>query len=969
MIKPPMTNSTSSAATRPFKTALLFAALAATTAFAQAPQPRITRAIDNTSRATIPGTLSPRALPASDVGALPASTKLQGITLVFSRTPAQQAALDALVAAQQNPSSPQYHQWLTPAQFGAQFGVADSDIAATEAWLQQQGFTINGVSNSRDRIHFSGTEGQVESAFATQLHNFKSGSQTHFAPATALSVPSALASSVLTVENLSSFRPKPHVRLAPAQPKLTTSQSGDHILTPLDIATIYDVKAAYNAGYTGANQSIAIIGESLIAPADITSFQTAIGLPAKPPITMLVPNTGTADFSEGDEAESDLDLEYSGSIAKGATIYFVYSGSDTNAGVFPNSLEYAVDENVAPIISSSYGQCELFLASGEYASLNGTLEQAAVQGQTVLNAAGDDGSTDCFGDQGTQGITLAQVEQIAVDYPASSQYVTALGGTEFLTSAVAAGNNTYFAAPTSTDIVSSALSYIPEQVWNDDAAAAPGGVDFLLDSGGGGVSTLTPRPTWQANVPGIPAGTFRLVPDISLDASNYNAPYAFCSSDPTAYNTGQLASCTSGLRDAYSQSFTLAGGTSFATPIFAGMLAIINQSQNSTGQGLINPTLYTLASNPTTYASAFHDTTVAGNQCLAGTAYCSSTGASEYAATTGYDEASGLGSVDLYKLLTAWPQAAAALLLPTSTTLTPATTIPTAGTSDAITITVSPIAATGTVTLTVDSVALAPLTLIAGTATYSFTSVTPGTHTIVAAYSGNVGYAPSTATLIFVVGGTSTGSATLTGTNVTVGQAGSASSTLTLTPANGYVGNFTFDTIDISNINSPATSLIYACASSPANIAITSAAVGTSSIVFTTGVTSTSCPAGAIPLVRGATVKFANGKTLKVIVHNDPASVPHKPSPLGPASSGIAAAGLLIAGIFTRRSRKLRSCLAICFLAVLGLALSGCSNKAASTATTIGPEAPQGVYAVILTGNDVNNPAIAAEATFTLTIN
>ena len=965
-MKFPMMNS----AARQLKTSLFaaLAVLASTAALAQTPQPRITRAIENASRVALPGTLSPRALPANDIGAVPASTKLQGITLVFSRTPEQQAALDALVAAQQNPASPQYHQWLTPAQFGAQFGVAASDIAATEAWLQQQGFTIDGVSNSRDRIQFSGTEGQVESAFATQLHYFKSGSETHFAPATALSIPSALGSSVLTISNLSNFRARPHMRRSPvAQPKLTSSQTGSHFLTPLDIATIYDVNAAYSAGYTGANQSIAIIGQSLIAPADITTFQTAIGLPVKPPVTILVPNTGTATAYSGDEEESDIDLEYSSGVAKGATVYFIYTGSSTSAGVFPDSLAYAVDNKVAPIISSSYGECEPVLGSAEYASLNAILEQAATQGQTVISAAGDDGSTDCFGES----TNLTQEEALAVDFPASSQYVTGLGGTEFLTADVAAGNNTYFAPATTSDVVSSALSYIPEQVWNDDAAvvANGGSAADLLDSGGGGVSILTPRPTWQMGVPGIVGGSFRLVPDISLDASNNNAPYALCSSDPSALNSGQESSCTSGLRDAYSQDFTIAGGTSFAAPIFAGMLAIINQSQNSTGQGLINPTLYTLASTPATYSSAFHDTTVAGNQCLAGTAYCSTTGASEYAATTGYDEASGLGSIDLYKLLTAWPKSGAAALLATTTTLSAATTIPAAGATDVITIAVGPIAATGTVTLTVDSVAQAPLNLANGTATYSFSSAVAGSHTIVATYSGSVLYAPSSATLILDVGGTSGGSVTLTGTNVTVGQSGSASSTLTLTPSNGYVGTFEFLTIDIANINSPSTQLTYACASSPANIAITGAAAGTSSIVFSTGVTSSNCPSGSIPLVKGATGRFANGTRVNVIAGNGPASAPHKPAPLGPASSGLAAAGLLIAGIFSRRSRKLRSCLAICFLAALGLALSGCSNNATSPVTPVTAESPQGIYAVILTGSDVNNPGVAASATFTLTVN
>ena len=961
MIKPPMKN------LKTLLTALSILA-AATIASAQTPQARITHAIDNASRATIPGSLSPRALAANDIGAVPASTKLQGITLVFSRTPAQQSALDALVAAQQNPASPQYHQWLTPAQFGAQFGVAASDIAATEAWLQQQGFTIDGVSNSRDRIHFSGTEAQVESAFATQLHYFKSGAETHFAPASALSIPAALASTVLSVENLSDFRPRPQsVKSARAvRPNFTQAQSGGIALTPGDVATIYDINAAYSAGYTGAGQSIAIVGQSAIIPGDITAFQTAVGITPKAPNQVLVPGTGTSvinPFGAGDEGESDLDLEYSSSIAKGATIFFVYTGNSTNTnGVF-TSVQYAIDENIAPIISESYGGCEQAQTTSFINQFNAILEQGAAQGQTIVNASGDSGSTDCFG---TTGFTAAQQEAVAVDFPGSSQYVTAIGGSEFPPAFTASGNTTYFAAAGSSDVLSSAKSYIPEQVWNDDA------VEGGPASGGGGTSIYTPRPSWQSGTIGgvsIPAGSFRLVPDVSLDASNYSAPYLFCSSDSSDWATQangatppyQESSCTSGLYDSYSGYLTAAGGTSFATPIFAGMVAIINQARGyTTGQGLINPTLYTLASNPTTYGSAFHDINTGGNQCLSGTSStCSTAGAAVYAATTGYDEASGLGSVDLYKLLTAWPASSTDALIQTTTTLSAATTIPAVGVADPITINVTantlPVA-TGTVTLTVDGVALPPLTLTAGVATYSFSSAAAGSHVIVATYAANGVYAASSSTLIISVGGsTSTGgSVTLTASNVTVAQGSSASSTLTLTPSGGYAGTFEFLTI-----NAP-TNLIDACVGQPANIVITGTAPGTSSIAIFTNIAN--CPSGSVPLVKGATGTFANGAKVRIIAGSAPAPSPS--GPLSPATSGIAFAGLLLAGIFGRRSRKLRAGLAICILGVLGLALSGCSNGT----VTAPPLAPKGTYQLSLTGADSVNTGVVATANFTLTI-
>ena len=645
--------------------AVLFfaAALLPAQSTAQTLARRIVSAIDSSSRVTLPGSRPTRALVANDIGAVPQDTRLEGMTLVFSRSAAQQADLDALIAAQQDPASPQFHQWLTPAQFGARFGMADSDLAAAENWLQQQGFTIDSVSPSRDRIHFSGSAAQSNAAFATELHYYRDpaetqlGAQPHMAPSTDISLPAALQPIVIGVANLSGFRP--HAQMVQGvRPNFTSAVTGNHYMTPGDVATIYDINNAYNSTYIGTGQSIAIVGQSAIVTTDITRFQTAAGLPTKLPTLVLEPGTGTSTIYSGDESESDLDVEYSGAIAKGATIYFVYTGNG-NFGTF-DALDYAVQTDLAPIISASYGSCEPGLGSANYATYNGDLQQAATQGQTVVSASGDAGSSDCYGEYTpvSSSTNTANNEQLAVDFPASSQYVTALGGTEFPAADVASGSNPYWAAANGTDVVASALSYIPEQVWNDDSLTVG------LASGGGGASIYTARPSWQANtVPGISSiiGAFRLVPDISLDSSPLNAPYAYCTSDTTSWASGQVSSCTSGFRDSNSSGdLTVAGGTSFAAPIFAGMVAILNQAKGYTGgQGLINPTLYALASNPVTYSgtitSAFHDITVGSNECLAGTNYCSGLPLTDYAAGTGYDEASGLGSVDFFNLLTAWP--------------------------------------------------------------------------------------------------------------------------------------------------------------------------------------------------------------------------------------------------------------------------------------------------------------------------
>ncbi len=669
------------------------------TSLAQTPAARITTEIDNSERVAIQGTHQPRARAENDAGPVPLGTKLQGISIVFSRSAAQEADLQALIAAQQNPASPLYHKWLTPEEFAARFGVADSDIAKVESWLEQQGFSVDGVSRSKNRITFSGTVGQVAAAFGTELHYYKVNSETHFAPAGDISVPAALSSLVQTVSNLSTFRPKPHVRFRAPQPatrpNFTSSQTGSHFLTPKDVATIYDINPAYTAGYNGAGRSIAIVGQSAIVLSDIENFQRAAGLTVKDPTQILVPNSGVSTIYSNDEAESDLDLEYSGGIATGATIYFVYVGSNLNYSVL-DSITYAVDNLIAPVISITYGECETGMSAGDYSSQNGVLAQAATFGQTVIAASGDDGSTDCYGETG---LSTSQQEALAVDFPGSSQYVTDIGGTEFPAADVASSNTTYWEpASGSSDVISSALSYIPEQVWNDDDPTSG------LSSGGGGVSSLTtPRPSWQTGVTGIPAGNFRLVPDISLDSSPNNAGYLYCSSDPT---TGITGSCSNGFRDSNDQYLTVAGGTSFAAPIFAGMVAIINQKLNSTGQGPINPTLYTLAANSTTYASAFHDITSGGNECTAGSNYCSATSGSQtnYLATPGYDEASGLGSIDFYNLLTAWPTPTTA-----SFTVGGSATNVTAGSSEPSTITVTPSGGfTGQVAVTCPAASLPP---------------------------------------------------------------------------------------------------------------------------------------------------------------------------------------------------------------------------------------------------------------------
>ena len=940
------------------------------------PQPRITSPIDASSRATLAGSRPPRAAAADDLGAVPGSLQLHGISLLFSRSPAQQAALDALVAAQQNPASSLYHQWITPDQYAAQFGVADSDLAAAKSWLEQQGFSIDSISRSRNRILFSGTAAQVASAFGAPLHYYLTPAtplqpaQKHFAPSADLTLPSALASSVLAIGNLSDFHLLPHILRSapqPAQPRFTSSQTGAHYLTPGDLATIYDITPAYSSGYTGSNQSIAVIGQSAVNLSDIANFQAAVNIPGKTPIVVLVPGSGTSEvYADGDEAESDLDLEYSSTIARGAQVYFVYTGNSNNFGAF-NSIEYAVDEKIAPIISSSYGDCEPNLGQSSYTELNTFLEQAASQGQTVVSAAGDSGSTDCYGEYKT----VAQNEQLAVDFPASSQYVTGVGGTEFPSADIGSGNNTYFDAQSSTDIVSSAKSYIPEMVWNDDVAATADSCNAKVPvadcdpvaSGGGGVSIFTAQPSWQTGTiagVAVPNNGKRMVPDIAMTASPFNAPLAFCTSDSTFWESGQKASCTNGLRDSSSGDLTVGGGTSFEAPTFSALVAIINQAKNSTGQGVLNSTLYSLAAT-SAYATAFHDITSGGNQCLSGTNYCASPGTTDYPATTGYDEASGLGSIDFFNLLNAWPNSTGSSLLASSITLTAATITPASGAADTITITVAPVTSTtlvpsGSISLAVDGGPSATIPLTNGVATYSFSSTTLGAHVLTATFPSDTVFAASTATLTLNVGGSSTPgyfNVTVGSPSMTVTPGGSATGTLTLTPSGGFTG-----TVTLTSSGLPLDACLVV---SPASASITSAAAATASYTIYTSSNSCSGAAAARPGVRNASSNTPRR----------PGS-PFKQLPL-PASL---AGAILLLTLRRRRSRDLASRLLTASLTLAlvlafslsGLALTGCggsTSTATNNTTTTTNDTPAGTYVITITGT---SGATTSAATIVLTV-
>jgi hypothetical protein len=610
-------------------------------AFAQDPgQDRIVQAIDNASRAALQGNVRPMFRPENDLGRADGSLRLENISLRFELTESRQSALTALLDDLQNPFSPSFHHWLTPEQFAGQFGLSQNDLNKVVAWLEGQGFTVTWKARSRTWVSFSGTASQVQTAFQTEIHNFSFHDATYYANATEPSLPSALAGVVLAIHGLDNYPLKPAgvVRKVSAglTPAFTSYISGNTYVAPGDFAVIYDLNSLYSAGIDGTGQSIAVMGQTDLysdpsgANSDITAFRNAAGLPPNSPQVVLIPGATDPGVVSDDIGEASTDVEWAGAVARKATIVFVNGGAK---GV-GKALQYAIDNKTAPVISISYGECESMLGSANLTALANLAQQANAQGQTLVAAAGDTGPAGCEGGLST----IAATTGLAVNWPSSLPYVTGLGGTEFHE-----GSGVYWIADTNgVDVPLSALSYIPEMAWND--TSSPSNTQHELLAGGGGASAYFSKPSWQTGT-GVPNDAARDVPDLSLNSSLFHDPSLLC----------VQGSCVEGFRDSQ-QDLTVGGGTSVAAPCFAGMVALINQKMNTPeGQGNINPILYSLAA---TAPAAIHDITSGNNivPCSPGSTDCPGAAPFQfgYSGGAGYDQATGLGSVDAFDLVEAW---------------------------------------------------------------------------------------------------------------------------------------------------------------------------------------------------------------------------------------------------------------------------------------------------------------------------
>jgi subtilase family serine protease len=950
-------------------------------------QNRLPQAIPaNSQRVAISGTLSKRVFASTDLGAAASDRPLQSLSLRFSMTPAQSAALTQLLANQQNPSSPQYHQWLTPAQFGAEFGLSSADLATVTGWLQSQGFTVTGVANGRQFVTFTGTVGQVNQAFGVSIHNVSYQGEQHVAALTEASLPAPLANVVADVTGLNDFHPRARIkrRVVPANAQYAGANSYGNLIAPGDFYTIYNESSLLNAAtpINGSGVTIGVMGQVDVYTQDLTAFRTAAGLSTSnlPTTVTEGPSPGQPTIAEcestspptscGDLDESSLDLEWSGAVAPAASILFV-----TGEDVFADSMTQAIDQNLAPILTVSYGGCESQFDYGSVTtgSLNALFEQANAQGQTVLGPAGDSGATDCD----DSGVTYAS-NGLAVDFPASSPYVTAVGGTEF-----DEGGGTYWGTTNGTN-GGTALSYIPEQPWNEFYEVYGGVFEGLDDGGGGGgVSILFSKPSWQTGN-GVPADSSRDVPDVAYSASANHDPYLVC----------VLELCTNGgfsYTDTGGTEYNVFGGTSVATPEFAATLALVEQKTGAR-LGNVNPTIYGLANS--SYASTvFHAKTSGGTNaapCTAGTLDCNvgypnffagntlacpansndctgdiSIPAIGYVAASGntYDLATGWGSVNIANFVTDFPLAtptgtSGATLTASSVSVTSGSASLTAGATETITATVTPSAATGTVQLLVDNVAEgSPVTLSGGTATltYATPSTFPsGQHIFAVSYSGNATYAGSVGMVSVDATSPSAGDFSISPTSPTVTVAsGGTSSPLTFTVGslNGFAGtvtlnisSFSSSTFDDDSVECFSTTAAPSCTAS--SVAVTGTTPGTFTLTI---------------------YAYYNSTTGLFKKHQAAVHLPPAPSPWVLGGTSVTLAGLIFFGLPRRRRRW--SALLVAIVSVGILSVAGCTGASGPANSNNGNiNAPAGTSTFTITASGTNSAGTAITHTDVVTV-